>query len=372
MAGNPRFTDLVQDRLTSFLDEQDTSLGTIAPELLELTTAARELLIGGKRFRARFCYWGWAAVARLASEEDLLAEGHLDENLDTVVSAAAALELFHAGALVHDDIMDNSDIRRGSPSVHRRFETQHRMASWSGSADGYGRSTALLLGDALLVWSDEVAQQAFASLPPSDAAAARAEFARMRSEVAMGQYLDILEEVSWGRRSQAELLDRAHRVVVYKSAKYSVEAPLALGAALAGASFAQVAALSAFGLPLGVAFQLRDDILGVYGDEAVTGKPAGDDLRQGKRTLLVHLARQSLPANQLRIVDELLGDPDLDADQIRVLQSAIRESGAVAAIERAIAARVAHARAALDDAPIAGSARHELLALAEAVAERDR
>jgi geranylgeranyl diphosphate synthase type I len=189
--------------------------------------------------------------------------------------------------------------------------------------------------------------------------------------VTVGQYLDMLEEASWRARPESELLPRAHRVIVYKSAKYSVEAPLIIGASLAEASLAQIAALSAFGLPLGVAFQLRDDVLGVFGEEAATGKPSGDDLREGKRTVLVTLARQKLPASAARLFDELLGDDELDEQQVVVLQSAVRDSGAVEQVESLIAHNVAAATAALVDAPLARSAREELAALADTVTVRE-
>jgi geranylgeranyl diphosphate synthase type I len=186
----------------------------------------------------------------------------------------------------------------------------------------------------------------------------------------LGQYLDMLEEHSWRGRPEAELLSRAHRVVVYKSAKYSVEAPLALGASLAGGSLAQLAALREFGLPLGVAFQLRDDMLGVFGDPAMTGKPSGDDLREGKRTVLIALARQLLPGSASRLLDELLGDPALDTGQIAMLQASIRDSGAVDQVERIIARNVQIATEALSQAPIGRSAREELTALADTVTRR--
>jgi geranylgeranyl diphosphate synthase type I len=290
--------------------------------------------------------------------------------VDAVVSVAAALELFHAAALVHDDIMDNSDLRRGEPSLHRRFETLHRDRGWSGDAEGYGEAAALLIGDLLLGWSDTLFEDGLALSDADAATATRAEFVRMRTEVMLGQYLDMLEEHSWRGRAEAELLSRAHRVVVYKSAKYSVEAPLVLGASLAGGSLAQLAALREFGLPLGVAFQLRDDLLGVFGDPAVTGKPSGDDLREGKRTVLIALARQLLPGSASRLLDELLGDPALDAGQIAMLQASIRDSGAVDQVERIIARNVQVATDVLQQAPIGRSAREELTALAETVTRR--
>jgi geranylgeranyl diphosphate synthase type I len=354
--------DLIQLRLDAYLTERRGELDEISPDLDVMDAAARSLLSGGKRFRALFCYWGWQAVAAQGDDFDPVADA--TPALDGVVAVAAALELFHAAALVHDDIMDNSDLRRGQPSLHRRFETLHTDRGWTGSASDYGRSAALLLGDLLLGWSDGLFENGLATVDRDAATAARAEFGRMRTDVMLGQYLDMLEEHSWRGRPEADLLSRAHRVIVYKS-------PLALGAALAGGSLAQISGLRAFGLPLGVAFQLRDDLLGVFGDPAVTGKPAGDDLREGKRTVLINLARQKLPASASRLVDELLGDPALDDDQIGMLQAAIRESGAVDQVERIIVHNVQTATAALNEAPIARSARDELTALADTVTRRD-
>jgi len=366
-----RLVDLVQSRVNEFLAVQGSALVQISADLQVVDDAARGLLAGGKRFRALFCYWGWRSVSGFAAEHDELDDGD-GPALDAVVSVASALEVFHAAALVHDDIMDNSDLRRGQPSVHRRFEAWHREHSWSGSARQYGDASALLIGDLLLAWSDQLFDAGTRALRnPGAARAARDEFAKMRTEVTVGQYLDMLEETSWLSRPEAELLTRAHRVIVYKSAKYSVEAPLAIGASLADASLPQLGALRAFGLPLGVAFQLRDDLLGVFGNPVVTGKPAGDDLREGKRTVLVTLARQKLPGGSRRLFDELLGDSELDDEQIAMLQNAVRDSGAVEQVERIIAHNVGVATAALVDAPLTRSARDQLGALADAVTRRE-
>ncbi len=168
-----------------------------------------------------------------AIDLDPLAATDAPADLPGVVLAASALEVFHAAALVHDDIMDNSDTRRGEPSVHRLFERAHSDREWTGSPEVFGRSAALLLGDLLLGWSDELFDQGAALLAaPESSRAGRAEFNRMRTDVTAGQYLDILEEVAWRAHPETEALQRAHRVIVWKSAKYSVEAPLAIGAAL--------------------------------------------------------------------------------------------------------------------------------------------
>lgn len=371
MAESTRLVDAVQQGIDEFLSDRSRELGAITPELVQLTDLAAAFLSGGKRFRALFCYWGWQSVAGAADDFDPLADVDASADLPGIVLAASALEVFHAAALVHDDIMDNSDTRRGLPAAHRLFERLHHDGSWSGNAGDFGQSAALLLGDLLLGWSDELFDRGTGLLAEhSSGSAGRAEFNRMRTEVTAGQYLDILEENSWAMHPEADSLTRAHRVIVYKSAKYSVEAPLAIGAALGGGSIAQLAALRSFGLPLGVAYQLRDDLLGVFGDPAVTGKPAGDDLREGKRTVLIALARTRLPTHLRRLVDELLGDPDLDDQQIDMIRSALRDSGAVEEVERIIDHNVDLARRALVEAPITVSSRRQLLQLAETVTRR--
>ncbi len=371
MAESTRLVDLVQAGIDRFLDDRASILSAIASDLDPFVEYSRELLSGGKRFRALFCYWGWQAASGHSPEFDPMSDDTHPGDLSSIVLAASALEMFHAAALVHDDIMDNSDTRRGAPSAHRRFESLHREGRWRGSSSGFGEAGALLLGDLLLGWSDELFDSGLRELASVAArVAARAEFNLMRTEVTAGQYLDILDERAWSSFAESDLLPRAHRVIVYKSAKYSIEAPLAIGASLASASTDQVAALRRFGLPLGVAFQLRDDLLGVFGDPVVTGKPAGDDLREGKRTVLIALARTHLASNSRSLMDELLGDPDLDDQQVRMLQASIERSGAVDQVERIIERNVRVAREAIVAAPISAAARDQLELLADTVTRR--
>ncbi len=367
MAESTRLVDLVQENIDSYLAARTPQLTEIAPELAPFVDFSRQFLAGGKRFRALFCYWGWQSVVA----DDLFDDAPSSDSFDAVILASTALEVFHAAALVHDDIMDNSDTRRGMPSAHRRFEALHRESNWLGSPAAFGQSSALLLGDLLLSWSDEIFADGLSKLTDLRARiAARSEFNLMRTEVTVGQYLDILEENAWARQPEAELLPRAQRVIVYKSAKYSVEAPLAIGASLGGGTIAQLSALRDFGLPLGVAFQLRDDVLGVFGDPALTGKPSGDDLREGKRTVLIALAREKLPANARRLLDELLGDPELSDEQVELLQNTITESGALDALEAVIEQNTRQALDAIAEAPISRAAKAQLTALADTVIRR--
>ncbi len=364
MADSTQLILLVQSRLDDFISGRHSILSSISSELAAFTEISRHFLSGGKRFRASFCFWGWRAVQPTLGQAS-------SEPTAAVISVASALEIFHAAALVHDDIMDNSDTRRGLPSVHRRFEAIHRENDWLGDRRAFGTSSALLLGDMLLGWSDELLDE---GLDQADdrafAAAARDQFNLMRTEVTAGQFLDIREEQAWANQPEDQQLASALRVVTYKSAKYSVQAPLVIGASLGGATAPQLDSLRRFGLPLGIAFQLRDDLLGVYGDPAVTGKPSGDDLREGKRTVLIALARQAMADSQRARLDKLLGDPELGAVEIEQLQADLTACGAVKQVESMITQNVIEAEDALATADLAPDALLRLRALTHSATRR--
>ncbi|WP_179548225.1 polyprenyl synthetase family protein [Herbiconiux flava] len=367
MMESPRLVNLVDARIVEFLASRESILGRVAPDLAPFSRFSRDLLSGGKRFRALFCYWGWRAVSPAAASSAVPGE----KELDSLVDLCAGLELFHAAALVHDDIIDNSDTRRGMPSAHRRFESLHADGGWQGSRRTFGEGSAILLGDLLLAWSDELIARAVLGAPSLEThLAAREAIDTMRTEVTLGQYLDLLEERAWATTDPETSLERAERVIVYKSAKYSVEAPLVIGASMRGSSPEQTDALRRFGLPLGIAFQLRDDVLGVFGDAELTGKPSGDDLREGKRTVLVSLTRSRLDPSSRRLFDELIGDPELDEGQIRMLQQTMVGTGAVTEVESMISRRLRTALDELDRAPLGDTAKAELTSLAKRLVNR--
>ncbi|GAA2741500.1 polyprenyl synthetase family protein [Kitasatospora cinereorecta] len=360
LTANPVDAEAVRERinaaLAAFMDGRQALLSGISPQLGPVADALRDFLLdGGKRLRPAFCYWGWRGAGGAADSPG-------------IERAAAALELLQASALVHDDLMDRSDTRRGLPSVHRRFETLHRSNGWRGDREQYGASAAVLLGDLLLIWCDELFQAS--GLDDAAVRAAKPAFDLMRTEVMLGQYLDVLEPVA-GDSTDDGALERAQTVLHYKSAKYTIERPLQVGALLAGGGPDLVEAYAAFGLPLGEAFQLRDDLLGVFGDPAVTGKPAGDDLREGKRTLLIAHAMRRLSAADARHLDERLGAPDLGADEVAVLRTLVERSGAADLVEQRIDHLMGQSLAALDAAPLAsGPTRDVLRALADAATVR--
>ncbi|WP_203135530.1 polyprenyl synthetase family protein [Microbacterium sp. JZ31] len=352
--------EAISQRLDKFTAERKDEAAEFGDEGLAFVSDAASSLQGGKRLRARFAWWGWRGIASDA-----------DADADAVIDACAALEIFQAAALVHDDLIDNSDTRRGRPSAHRALETRHREAGWTGDAESFGRAGSVLLGDLLVAWSDDLFEDALAALSsPVAAIAARAEYARMRRDVTVGQFLDIAEESAWSTAPEDAHAERALRIASYKSARYSVQQPLVIGGALASGDGSRLRALRAFGHPLGMAFQLRDDVLGVFGDAHETGKPAGDDLREGKRTALVAFTRAAASGADRARFDAALGDPAMSDQDVAWLRDLIASSGALARVEQLISDYAAQADDALASAGLQPEAARELHALARAAVER--
>lgn len=360
---------LVQESLDAFFDVQKSEFAQISEDLAPVVDYSQSFLKGGKRFRALFCYWSW--VGALEASDVQQTSLQLAASSEAIVGICAALEVFQSAALVHDDIMDQSDSRRGSPSVHKKFEALHTGHGWAGSAERFGSSASIITGDLLLSWSSEMFGRAIQGSPTQEIElACREQFNIMRTEVMAGQYLDVLEENAANRRDVSEAVGRANRVMLYKTAKYSIEAPLLIGAAFAGADAGLLRSLSAFGIPLGIAFQLRDDVLGVFGDPAVTGKPIGDDLREGKRTVLVGLTRETLAPSVAKVFDEMLTSRDLNAEQIAFLQQTIIDSGALTKTERMIEDLAQQSADALEAIELAPNAKAMLGELANKVVTR--
>jgi len=312
--------------------------GDLAPAADMLVDAAS----GGKRLRGALVRWSYVA--------------HGGADADDVTGAAVAVELVHLSALVHDDVIDRSDLRRGRPSVHVRAASEHPDPGSPAAAE-HGRSVAVLLGDLVLAAAPEGLQDC--RVPASARDAAQRALVRLQVEVMAGQYLDV-DAVA--RRSADR--ERALAIATLKSGRYSVSRPLELGALLAGAAPSDAAALLAVGDPLGVAFQLRDDLLGVFGDPDATGKPAGSDLAEGKRTLLVAETLARLDGPERHRFDTLLGAPDLGADELAAMTATVEASGARRAVEERIALAAEEAVRAVGSLGIDAAHRTDLLELA--------
>ena len=337
--------------LDAFLAERRERFGRLGPELGVMLEVLDRYTHGGKLLRPTFCYWGWRGAGGAADAPEIL-------------RAAGSLELLHASALVHDDVMDASDRRRGAPSAHRGFADVHADHGWRGSGERFGTSAAILLGDLCLVWSDEMVRTT--GLPAELVSRALELYDLMRAEVIAGQFLDLSIQAT-GSSS----VDAAMRVVRTKSASYTVERPLQLGGAFGGGDPGLGETYSAYGVPVGEAFQLRDDVLGVFGHPARTGKPAGDDIREGKRTVLLAYAYARSGKDRVAALERLVGDPALGPEGLAQVRGMLVESGALAEVEQLIVDRVETALQALDRAPgMDEDTRHALAALAVTSTDR--
>jgi geranylgeranyl diphosphate synthase type I len=336
----------VDKRLESLLAIERERWAKVDTDLVPpIDEIARLVLAGGKRLRPAFCFWGFVGAGG-------------DPTNELVIDAGAALELLHAFALFHDDVMDGSLTRRGEPTTNAKFEASHGANKLAGESRRFGDGVAILVGDLAYVYSDQLMRNASPQ--------AWTIWNELRIELNFGQYLDMLGSAMNERRRE-----KAERICRYKSGKYTIERPLHLGALLAAPTRGDelIPVLSAYGLPLGDAFQMRDDVLGAFGDTAITGKPVGDDLREGKPTPLMAIATARANAAQLKEL-QLVGNQDLTPAQIARVQEVIRETGALDELETVITRLTDEAIAAVQHVPFAQSVRDELITLAEYVSWR--
>lgn len=345
----------VDDAVAAALAALSRDLSPVGVAKEDLLEPLSQLATRGKRMRATLL-----TAAHTASG----GSAH-----DAAIRIAAALELFQTAALIHDDVLDRSDTRRGMPAVHRAIQARHENRVGAGDAERYGVSGAILTGDlSLMACLGEVAT-ACAELAPGVGMAVANRFRTMATLCTAGQYLDIrlaATPVSETARQREDIV----AVMRSKTASYTTEGPLALGAALAGLPSAAVDGWAAAGVPLGIAFQLRDDLLGVVGDSEVTGKPAGDDLREGKRTLVLAEALERATAAGRAAIMAVAGSADADDAAVAAAVEAVVDSGAVGAVEAHISRYGDEARTALATVTASSAATSELNALVDAVLDR--
>ncbi len=301
-------------------------------------------LSGGKRLRPSFMWWAYLGAGG-------------DPSDPIAVDAAAALELLHCFALIHDDVMDGSMQRRGKPPVHLKWAATHAEEARIGEARRFGEGVAVLIGDLAFVYADLLMSAA-----PREA---RDIYTELRLEVNHGQMLDVI-----GTSAGVATPELARLISIYKSGKYTVERPLHLGAALAGRLDAFSEPLSAYGLPLGEAFQLRDDVLGTFGSAEQTGKPVGEDLREGKPTLLYALACERANSAQGELLKRHFARPDLGSEGIEALQNVFVETGALATVEERIERLTEQSMKAVTSSGLTAEAVSELVAMAAYVRNR--
>lgn len=315
--------DDVRGALDAFLTSRRSDIAAIGQPVVDAVSFLESFVLdGGKRIRPLYAWAGFVGAGGLDKAE---------EDPAAMLRAASSLEFIQACALIHDDIVDASDTRRGNPTVHRSLEKLHRDHNWRGDSARYGESAAILAGDMALVWAEDMFTDS--GLSAAALQRARTPWRGMRTEVIGGQLLDINLEAT-----NSESIELAENVNRFKTAAYTIERPLHLGAAIAGATNKLIAAFRGYGRDIGIAFQLRDDELGVFGDPKVTGKPAGDDLREGKRTVLLALALQHADAadpTAAATLRRLVGQTD-DPDDIARMAQIIADSGAREQLEERI------------------------------------
>lgn len=327
---------VVNERLEVHLDRALSRLRGLHPDLAPLADELQAFVAdGGKRLRPVLLLLGHEIAGGLA---------------DDVIGPALAAELLHTCALLHDDVIDAADTRRGRPATHVTFAAHHRSLGFGGDADRFGVAVAILLGDLAFVQADEAFLDT--TLSADRVLAGMHAFNELREEVMAGQALDVLAAAS-----RSSDLDKALTVATLKSGRYSVTRPLQLGAVLAGAGEALLATLQEVGDPLGLAFQLRDDLLGVFGEHTETGKPVAGDLAEGKRTVLVAEAAARLPTSDWEVVEAALGRSDLSDDDAERVRDLLRDCGAVGAVQARIDDLVAQARDAIGRLPATTAAQ---------------
>ncbi|MEJ0014694.1 MAG: polyprenyl synthetase family protein [Actinomycetota bacterium] len=326
--GIPGLTTAINASLAQFFQQESEHLIKIGSELEPVADALGHFLLdSGKRVRPLF-----AAIGHLGTGAELTPE---------IIRAVSSLELVHVCALIHDDVMDASDTRRGAPAIHKQFEALHIKEELHGSAKQFGIASAILIGDLALIWAAKMLHESGA--PSEHILRSLPIYDEMRIELTAGQYLDTYEQAL-----ASESVERSLKVARYKSGKYSIERPLQFGASLAP-QFSQsiIDIYSKYGIPLGEAFQLRDDIIGVFGDPTITGKPTGDDLREGKRTVLVATTLSRSNSAQREIFLQNFGQPSLDLIKINQMREIIIETGALQELEALIGKLTSEARAVL-------------------------
>jgi geranylgeranyl diphosphate synthase type I len=340
------FKSRIDDVLRDFLAEEADQLLAVDPDLKPVTAQLQSAAGHGKRLRAAFCYWGWRAAGQPDSE--------------ALVRAAASMELVHAAAIVHDDLIDDSPLRHGLPTAHVALEAA--LGGRRQDRPAAARSLALLVGDHLI----GLAGQLFATsgLPSAYLARARPLWAALTRDLIAGECLEIL------RTGGPPDTGASLKVIRYKTAKYTVEQPLLIGGLLAGAAPALREGLSAYGLPLGEAFQLRDDLLGLFGDPERTGKANLDDLRTHRPTALLAETWKAADAAQRRQLGLVLGRRDLDGTHLEHVRELMLRLKSPDRVEEMIHARVERAARALDGIDVPPPARRALGELARQAADR--
>ncbi|OGY25176.1 MAG: hypothetical protein A2Z11_00045 [Candidatus Woykebacteria bacterium RBG_16_43_9] len=331
--------------MNAYLDEKIAEASKIHPETTVLGEEIRRFVAaGGKRVRPAFAYSAYVASS--------------GRSFEAILYASAALELLHAFALIHDDIIDKADLRRGEPSVHKAFEYFHKNRKFKGSSQKFGIDTAILVGDLALSFADELLNTA--PFPSERIRRAKSYYDLMKKQVLYGEYLDVLVPVK-GQVTEEDIL----KILEYKTAKYTIERPLHIGAVLAGAEEEDLIVYSSYGVPLGQAFQMQDDVMGTFGSEEKIGKPTDSDIKEGKQTMLVVKAYEFSSSSDRKVLNRVIGNNKATNEEIEEAREIIRQCGALDYSQNLSYKLINSAKAAIREAKLVEEGRNYLLEAAD-------
>jgi geranylgeranyl diphosphate synthase type I len=346
-----RYQRLINERLAAFFDAKLAEAARISQHVREIVLGAKEYTLrGGKRLRPIFCIYGYQCLN--------------DANIDAIIDASISLELMQSYLLIHDDIMDEDELRRGKTTFHILCQRYCERQFGATKSHKFGENVAIIAGDLLEAYGEEVLATApFKSEYVQKAVGA---YANIVKNVGYGQILDLMAERE-GSFNEAEILT-IHRL---KTASYTIEGPLHIGALLAGATDADLRILSDYGIPLGLAFQIQDDILGLFGSEEKTGKPVGSDVREGKKTLLILKALERCTAAEKDVILNALGNERVAVKEIEAVREIVRETGSLEYSRRMVAEMTAKAVAAIHGSEFRGAAKDFLVQVADFIGKRE-
>jgi len=337
-------------QLLAYLSEKRQEAKEINPETVVLVDEIiRFTENGGKRVRPAFMYSGYVAAGGKAHE--------------AILFASMSVELLHTFALIHDDIIDNSDLRRGELTTHKAFEEYHKTRKLKGSKKEFGLSSAILVGDLAFSFAEEILTTA--PFPQERIRRARYFFDQMKIQVIYGQYLDVL-----GGYKEGLTEDEVLQVLEYKTAKYTVERPLHIGAMMAGSDYQTLETFSRYGIPFGQAFQMQDDIVGSFGTEEEIGKPADSDIKEGKKTLLLAKAYERADKQQKKALDQIVGNKNATKTDIEKVKKIMEKTGAYDYCVKLAKELLVQAKKAVSETKLKDEGKGYLLAAVDYLNER--
>jgi len=341
---------LVEKELDLFFKDKLEKADKIDPSSKQMIELLKEFTLrGGKRLRAALVYYGYRCFS--------------NKNLKEIIKASVTMELIQSYLLIHDDIIDNDDLRRNGPTLHISYKNIAKRKYKKIDSNHFGLSMAILAGDICAAFANEI--MAKLKIKEKNKIQALNVLNHSLHHVIYGQVLDVLSEL---RIITNKDIEKIHRL---KTATYTIESPLHIGALLAGAKQKHLKTLSNYAIPLGKAFQIKDDILGMFGEKEKVGKPVGSDIKEGKKNLLILKALESATPAQRQAIEEALGNQDLTKNQLNQVRAIVIKTGSLSYSQNLAKNLVKKAKSAIKSAKFRPVGKNFLLKIADYIEKRD-